>query len=114
MRMHTDLSGRATRIPIPDKQSTPILDWDATRTEAPPELLQQGFELAYFLIPERAAAIDILARALEKLRVLSRREMKRLYWRDKHAERPVRRIARSDMDMLQWLIMFESEKDERV
>jgi hypothetical protein len=39
--------------------------------------------------------------------------MKRLYWRDKHAERPVRRIARSDMDMLQWLIMFEAEQDER-
>jgi hypothetical protein len=39
--------------------------------------------------------------------------MKRLYWRDKHAERPVRRIARSDMDMLQWLIMFESEQYER-
>ncbi|HEX3106723.1 MAG TPA: hypothetical protein VHQ22_19965 [Terriglobales bacterium] len=39
--------------------------------------------------------------------------MKRLYWRDKHAERPVRRIARSDLDMLQWLIMFEAEQDER-
>jgi hypothetical protein len=39
--------------------------------------------------------------------------MKRLYWRDKHAERPLRRIARSDLDMLQWLIMLEAEKDER-
>ncbi|HEX3154164.1 MAG TPA: hypothetical protein VHV32_06035 [Candidatus Angelobacter sp.] len=39
--------------------------------------------------------------------------MKKLYWRDKHAERPVRRIARSDMDMFQWLIMFEAEQDER-
>jgi hypothetical protein len=58
-------------------------------------------------------AIDILTRALEKIRARSRREMKRLYWRDKHAERPVRRIARSDMDMLQWLIMFEAEQDER-
>ena len=80
---------------------------------APAELLQRGFELAYFLIPDHSAAIEILVRALEKLRIRSRREMKRLYWRDKHVERPVRRIARSDVDMLQWLIMFESEHEER-
>ena len=90
----------------------PARNWDATKSEAPAELLQRGFELAYFLIPERSAAIDIVVRALEKLRARSRREMKRLYWRDKHAERPVRRIARNDEDMLQWLIMFESEQEE--
>lgn len=92
----------------------PVRTWDATKSDAPAELLQRGFELACFLIPHRSTAIDILTRALEKLRARSRREMKRLYWRDKHAERPVRRIARSDMDMLQWLIMFEAEQDERV
>jgi hypothetical protein len=91
----------------------PVRNWDATKSDAPAELLQRGFELAYFLIPDRVTAIDILTRALEKIRARSRREMKRLYWRDKHAERPVRRIARSDMDMLQWLIMFEAEQDER-
>ncbi|MBZ5506030.1 MAG: hypothetical protein LAO78_11135 [Acidobacteriia bacterium] len=88
-------------------------NWDATKSNAPAELLQRGFELAYFIIPDRVTSIDILTRALEKIRARSRREMKRLYWRDKHAERPVRRIARSDMDMLQWLIMFEAEQDER-
>lgn len=87
-------------------------NWDATKSHAPDELLQRSFELAYFLIPDRSAAIDIVVRALEKLRARSRREMKRLYWRDKHAERPVRRIARSDVDMLQWLIMFESQEEE--
>jgi hypothetical protein len=91
----------------------PMRNWDATKSNAPAELLQRGFELAYFIIPDRVTAIDILTRALEKIRARSRREMKRLYWRDKHAERPVRRIARSDMDMLQWLIMFEAEQDER-
>lgn len=91
----------------------PARNWDATQSDAPAELLQRGFELAYFLIPDRSTAIDILVRALEKLRARSRREMKRLYWRDKHSDRPVRRIARSDVDMLQWLIMFESEQDER-
>jgi hypothetical protein len=92
----------------------PVRNWDATKSDAPAELLQRGFELAYFLIPNRVTAIDILTRALEKIRARSRREMKRLYWRDKHAERPVRRIARSDMDILQWLIMLEAEQDERV
>jgi hypothetical protein len=91
----------------------PVRNWDATKSNAPAELLQRGFELAYFLIPHRSTAIDILARAVEKIRARSRREMKRLYWRDKHADRPVRRIARSDMDMLQWLIMFEAEQGER-
>jgi hypothetical protein len=91
----------------------PVRNWDSTKSDAPDELLQRGFELAYFLIADRSTAIDILTRALEKIRARSRREMKRLYWRDKHAERPVRRIARSDMDMLQWLIMFEAEQDER-
>ena len=90
----------------------PARNWDATKSDAPAELLQRGFELAYFLIPDRSAAIDMVVRALEKLRVRSRREMKRLYWRDKHVERPVRRITRSDVDMLQWLIMFESEREE--
>jgi hypothetical protein len=91
----------------------PVRNWDAGKSAAPDELLQRGFALAYFLIPDRVTAIDILTCALEKIRARSRREMKRLYWRDKHAERPVRRIARSDMDMLQWLIMFESEQYER-
>ena len=90
-----------------------IRNWDATKTEAPVEFLHTGFELAYFLVPDRSGALAILSRALEKLRVQSRRELKRLYWRDKHTERPIRRIARGDVDMLQWLIMFEAEEDER-
>ena len=89
-------------------------NWDATKTAPPHELLQLGFELAYFLVPDRSSAIAILTRALEKLRVRSHREMKRLYWRDKHANRPVRRLARTDMDMLQWLILCESEQEEQV
>jgi hypothetical protein len=102
-----------SQTPPAQEPRVPHRNWDATKTEAPAELLQSGFEFAYFLIPDRSLAREILIRALEKLRVLSRREMKRLYWRDKHAESPVRRIARPDVDILQWLIMFESEKDER-
>lgn len=87
--------------------------WDATKGGAPVDLLQKGFELAYFITPDRSSALEILLRALDKVRVRSHRELKRLYWRDKHSQRPVRRIARRDEDLLQWLIMFESEKDER-
>ena len=111
--MRSGPSQRSSFSPQLQGSALPVRNWDATKSDAPAELLQRGFELAYFLIPDRVTAIDILTRALEKIRARSRREMKRLYWRDKHAERPVRRIARSDMDMLQWLIMFEAEQDER-
>ena len=111
--MRSGPSQRSSFSPQLQGSTLPVRNWDATKSDAPAELLQRGFELAYFLIPDRVTAIDILTRALEKIRARSRREMKRLYWRDKHAERPVRRIARSDMDMLQWLIMFEAEQDER-
>jgi hypothetical protein len=111
--MRSGPSQRSSFSPQLQEPALPVGNWDATKSDAPAELLQRGFELAYFLIPDRVTAIDILTRALEKIRARSRREMKRLYWRDKHAERPVRRIARSDMDMLQWLIMFEAEQDER-
>ena len=57
----------------------PIRNWDATKTEAPVELLHTGFELAYFLVSNQSGALAILIRALEKLRVQSRRELKRLY-----------------------------------
>jgi hypothetical protein len=111
--MRSESSQRSSISSQLQGQALPVGHWDATKSDAPAELLQRGFELAYFLIPDRVTAIDILTRALEKIRARSRREMKRLYWRDKHAERPVRRIARTDIDMLQWLIMFEAEQDER-
>src|SRR5215471_2134103 len=76
------------------------------------ELLEKGFQLAYFLYPDYSVAIDILGGALEKLEVQCQRERKRLFWRDKHPSQPVRRITRKDSDLLQWLIMLEAEKHE--
>jgi hypothetical protein len=111
--MRNGLVQGIVRYPQPQGSCTPGGNWDATKVDAPAELVQNSFQLAYFIFPDRPTAIDIAVRALEKLRVRTRREIKRLYWRDKHAGRPVRRIARSDVDMLQWLIMFESEDDER-
>jgi hypothetical protein len=111
--MRSGQSQRMKQFPQAHGAETAIPNWDATKTEAPVELLHTGFELAYFLVPDRTGAVAILTRALEKLRVQSRRELKRLYWRDKHTERPIRRVARGDVDMLQWLIMFEAEEEER-
>jgi hypothetical protein len=76
------------------------------------ELLEKGFELAYFLFPDHPTALDILSGALEKLEVQCQREKKRLFWRDKHPSQPVRRIIRKDCDVLQWLILQEAEKYE--
>ena len=109
-------NGQTERLAQPPQLrglSFPGAKWDATKTAAPPDLLQLGFELGHFLVPNRSSAIDILTRALEKLRLCSHREMKRLYWRDKHDRRPVRRLARTDLDLLQWLILSESEREQR-
>jgi len=73
--------GHVRRItpPIqPPGTATPLGDWDAAKMKAPRELLQAGFELAYFLLPDRSTAIDILVRALGKVRGRSRREVRRL------------------------------------
>src|SRR5260370_5651807 len=110
--MQSDQAEKTAQASQPNRLSTPV-SWDATKKAASVELLEGGFQLAYFLVPNGSAAIDILVRAVEKLQVRSRREVKRLYWRDKHAERPVRRIVRNDMDLLQWLVMFESEEEEK-
>jgi len=73
------------------------------------ESLEKGFQLAYFLFPDYATAIDILSGALEKLEVKCQRQRKRLFWRDKHPAQPVRRMTRKDSDMLQWLILLQAE-----
>ena len=75
-----------------------ILGRDQNRGTA--QLLQEGFQLASFLFPDRSTAIEIVVRALARLRSRSHREMKRLYWRDKHSTHPGRRVARGDADML--------------
>jgi len=77
------------------------------------ELLSNGFHLAYFIIPHRSLAIQILSDARSKLCVQRSRERKRTYWRDKYLKRKITRMAREDSDLLQWLIYFESEKYER-
>jgi hypothetical protein len=96
------------------RPNAPSQYWDASKGSVPVQLLRRSFQLAYFLFPDRATAIEIVLRASGRLGSRSLREMKRLYWRDKHWPHHVRRVARTDPDMLQWLTMMESERHEKI
>ncbi len=77
------------------------------------DLWEKGFQLAYFLYPDRDTAVRILAGALNKLRLQRGRETRRSYWRDKHLKRAITRITRDEGDALQWLIFSESDAAEK-
>ncbi len=77
------------------------------------DLWERGFQLAYFLYPDRETAVRILAGALNKLRLQRGRETRRSYWRDKHLKRAITRITRDEGDALQWLIFSESDAAEK-
>lgn len=77
------------------------------------DILEKGFQLAYFIVPDREAALEALKGALNRLKVQCSSEQKRSYWRDKHLKRRITKISRDDRDALQWLIFYESEKHEK-
>ena len=77
------------------------------------DLLEKGFQLAFFIIPNRVIALEILSNAMSKLKVQRSRKKKRAYWRDKYLKRKITRIAHNEGDALQWLIYFEAEHYER-
>lgn len=76
--------------------------------------MQEGFQLASFILQDRPMAIRVVMDALNKLELQHNREQKRAYWRDKHLKGRITRIARQNIDALQWLIYFESEAFEKV
>ena len=77
------------------------------------DLLERGFQLAYFIFPSRPQAVRILGGAVNKLKAQYGRESRRSYWRDKYLKRGITRIARKEGDMLQWLIFYESDPYEK-
>lgn len=77
------------------------------------DLMEKGFQLAYFIFPDRATAVQILRNAMRKLKVQRSREKKRTYWRDKNMKRKITRTVRNDDDALQWLIYCESTHYEK-
>ncbi|PYP92264.1 MAG: hypothetical protein DMG65_04780 [Candidatus Angelobacter sp. Gp1-AA117] len=77
------------------------------------EWMNQGFALAYFIIPDRRIALEVLRHAMRKLDVQQGREEKRAYWRDKYLTRRITRTVRSGEDALQWLIYLTIEPYEK-
>jgi hypothetical protein len=77
------------------------------------DILERGFQLAYFIFPSRPQAVLILSGAVNKLKTQHGRESRRTYWRDKYLKRGITRITREESDMLQWLIFYESDHFEK-
>jgi len=77
------------------------------------DLWEKAFQLAFFIIPDRASAYQIAGRAVEKLGVQRSREKRRAYWRGRNTKLKIRRISRPDADILQWLVYLESEECEK-
>jgi hypothetical protein len=76
-------------------------------------LWERAFQLGYFVLRDRTAARECLARALEKLAAQQSREKRRIYWRSRKKRLTIRRISRPPEDTLQWLICLESEACEK-
>jgi hypothetical protein len=76
------------------------------------DLMEKGFQLAFFILHDRPTAIRVVSDAINKLTVQHDREQKRAYWRDKYLKGKITRISRENGDALQWLIYFEAENYE--
>lgn len=77
------------------------------------DLWDKAFQLAFFIVPDRAQAHEIAGRAIEKLGVQRTRERRRIYWRIRNVKLRIRRITRTDEDALQWLVYLEAEAFEK-
>ena len=47
------------------------------------DILEKGFQLAYFILPSRDQAVLVLTSALNKLKTQHGRESRRSYWRER-------------------------------
>lgn len=74
---------------------------------------ERAFRLAFFIIPDRTSALEIVRSAIEKLGSQRSRERRRTYWRGRNRKLRIRRISRPDGDTLQWLIYLESGAYEK-
>lgn len=77
------------------------------------DLWERAFQLAFFIVPDRAVAYEIAGRAVEKLGAQRSRERRRIYWRIRNVKLRIRRITRTDEDTLQWLVYLEAEAFEK-
>ena len=92
------MSGRdARKVSWPDFSGGPQVPVQVNQKE---DLLERGFQLAYFIFPSRSQAVRILSGAVNKLKAQRGRESRRVYWRDKYLKRAITRITREEGDML--------------
>lgn len=101
MNGHHDLS---------EKEARPVVHEAGAHEK---DLMERGFALAYFILPDRAAALQVVAGAMNRLKAQRGRETRRTYWRDKHLKRAITRIVRSEQDTLQWLIFYEADQQQQ-
>ena len=75
------------------------------------DLLDQGFQLAYFLFPHRPQALQIVLQSIGSLEVTAQRQVKRL----KHE--PVRqrsKVSFEDLHLIQRLILIHADQYQRL
>lgn len=75
--------------------------------------IEKGFQLAFFLLRDRRAAIETVKTALNQLEIQKMRERKRTYWRNKNLKEWIYKASKTDSDLLQWLIYSESSDEEK-
>lgn len=75
--------------------------------------VERSFQLAFFVVRNRAGAIETVSRALDRFDLQSRRERKRAYWRRKHLRQWVTKVSKVDSDILQWLTYAEASPYEK-
>ena len=83
---------------------------------SPDELPNRAFQLAYFLHRERKTAVEIAARALNKLQLAATAQGKRLYYRltgRADARKARSKVSVEEPHLLQRLVYVESEEFER-
>lgn len=80
------------------------------------EWLERAFRLGYFLHGDRKTAVQIAARAMNKLRLAATAQSKRLYYRltgRADARKARSKVSLSEPHLLQRLVYVESEEFER-
>lgn len=87
------------------------------RAEPVGEMLNRAFELAYFILGDRAASIYVAMAAMDKLKAASNNQLRRSHYHPTgRSAYPATRtkISLSDLHLLQRLVYVESELFERL
>lgn len=70
--------------------------------------IERSFQLAFFILHDRSAAVETVKKALDRFSLQRRKERKRAFWRNRHLKYWITRVSKTDLDILQWLIYCEA------